>query len=146
MAASLLEMTKELVEALIETYRLSPEAMQQALETTHATLMGLQRQEETGLVGREVPRERIDWRRSITRQTVTCLECGEMFKQLTDRHLRLHGLDANAYRAKYRIPRMQALMARDVVAQRRQIAQRVRPWEKAPGYRTARRRRSRKQR
>jgi hypothetical protein len=36
---------------------------------------------------------------------------------------------------KYGIPQGQALAAWDVTAQRRRIAQRVRMWEKRPGYR-----------
>ena len=140
MAVSLVAMAKELVMALIVTYRLSPAAVRQALETTHASLLALQRQEAGGTDGRKTVPAPVDWRRSITRQTVTCLECKGTFKQLTGRHLRLHGLDANAYRAKYGIPRTQALMARDISAQRRQIVQRVRPWEKAPGYRARGRR------
>lgn len=43
----------------------------------------------------------------MTRQTVTCLECGAVFKELV-RHLRHHSLDAHSYRVKYGIPRTQA--------------------------------------
>ena len=33
----------------------------------------------------------------------TCLECGAKFTPVTERHLRLHGLDGRAYREKYAI-------------------------------------------
>jgi predicted transcriptional regulator len=134
MAQSLLEMAKKLVVAQMETYPLSAGEVMRLLERTHANLMLLRRREETRGVGREAPREPVDWRRSITRQTVTCLECGAVFKQLSVRHLRGHGLDGRSYRVKYGIPQGQALAARDVTARRRRIAQRVRMWEKAPRF------------
>jgi len=66
---------------------------------------------------------------------VTCLECGHVFKQLSIRHLRQHGLDARSYRTKYDIPQSQPLAARDTTARRRQVVQEIRPWEKAPTFR-----------
>ena len=140
MEQSVLEMAKELVVVQVGVYRLGPETAREALRSTHAKLMMLRRQEETRGVGREAPREPVDWRRNITRQTVTCLECGAVFKQLSGRHLEGHGLDRRSYRAKYGIPRTQALMARDISERRRRVAQRVRMWEKALGYRGDRRR------
>jgi predicted transcriptional regulator len=133
MEQSLLEMVKELVVMQIKAHRLELGEVLRLLERTHDNLMMLRRSEVTGVVGREVPREPVDWRRSITRQTVTCLECRERFKQLSGRHLQKHGLDGRSYRAKYGIPRTQALMARDIAAQRRRVIQRVRPWEKKAG-------------
>jgi hypothetical protein len=44
----------------------------------------------------------------------------------------MHGLDGRSYRTKYGIPRTQSLSAREVLARRRQIVQRIRPWEKSP--------------
>jgi hypothetical protein len=56
-------------------------------------------------------------------------------KQLSIRHLRMHELDGRSYRAKYGIPRTQPLSARSTTDRRRQVAQEIRPWEKAPTYR-----------
>ena len=50
----------------------------------------------------------VDWRKSITKHAMTCLECGHAFKQLSIRHLRQHGLDTRSYRIKYGIPRYPA--------------------------------------
>jgi predicted transcriptional regulator len=133
MAISVLEMAKELVIAHLDTYHLSAGQVVQLLEKTHAHLMALQRQEETGTVDRETVSAAVDWRKSITRYTVTCLECGVAFKQLSNRHLEGHGLDRQSYRTKYGIPQSQALMARDMTARRRQVALQSRMWEKAPG-------------
>jgi predicted transcriptional regulator len=131
---SLLEMTKDLVIAQIQTKALPPDAMHKALQQTYASLMTLQAQEETDGTGAvQTTAEPVDWRKSITRHAVTCLECGASFKQLS-RHLAEHHLDPSSYRSKYGIPRSQPLAARSVTAMRRKIMQEVKPWEKAPGY------------
>jgi predicted transcriptional regulator len=61
-----------------------------------------------------------DWRQSITRYAVACLECGATFPRLSVRHLRTHGLDAHAYRVRYGIPRTQPLSAHAIMARRKQ--------------------------
>jgi predicted transcriptional regulator len=137
MAQSIVELAKELTLALIQRGNISSENMQDTLQSTYATLATLKAQEESGTspimsVAESSP---VDWRKSITRQTITCLECGQMWKQLTNRHLRTHGLDTRSYRTKYGIPRTQPLTARATTERRRQIVQETRPWEKAPWYR-----------
>jgi predicted transcriptional regulator len=141
MSQTLLEMAKDLVLAQIQVQRLSPEDMHTALHNTYATLRVLHAQDTSH--GRDVvqppapPSAPSNWRKSLTKQTVTCLECGARFKQLSTRHLKEHGLDARSYRRKYGIPLRQPLSARSVTARRKQIVQRSRPWEKAPTYRKA---------
>jgi predicted transcriptional regulator len=138
MAQTLLEMAKDLVLAQIRVHSLSPEDMHTALHDTYVSLHTLQRQEDaqgSGAVAPpEIPSQPVNWRKSITKQTVTCLACGARFRQLSTRHLREHGLDARSYRRKYGIPLRQPLSARAVTALRKQIVQRSRPWEKAPTY------------
>ena len=138
MPQSLLEMTKDLVLAQIEARRLSPDEMHTALEHTYTSLLALQAQEDAnGLVAVATPETRQgpgNWRKSITKHTVTCLECGASFKQLSVRHLKEHGLDGRSYRVTYGIPQSQPLSARSMTAIRKQIVQRSRPWEKAPTY------------
>ena len=131
MPQSILEMAKELIQAQIEAGQLSIDDMQDALQKTYASLMTLQAK-ETNTV--ETPSVPTDWRKSITRHAITCLECGQTFKQLSGRHLRIHDLDGRTYREKYGIPRTQPLSARSVTARRKTIAQTVRPWEKTPTY------------
>jgi predicted transcriptional regulator len=137
MAQSLLEIAKDLTHTLIEIGRLSAEDMQDTLQSTYATLAMLKAQEESGTsttmpVAEASP---VNWRKSITRHAVTCLECGQTFKQLSIRHLGKHGLDTRSYRTKDGISRTQPLTARATTERRRQIVQGTRPWEKAPRYR-----------
>ena len=72
----------------------------------------------------------MNWSKSITPETIICLECGQSFKQLSLRHLSMHGLDSGSYRTKYGIPRTQPLSARATTERRRQAVQKIRPWEK----------------
>ena len=138
MTQTLLAMAKDLVMAQIEAHRLSPDDMHTALQQTYASLKALQAQEDAnGLVAGEAPKtppERVNWKKSITKHTVTCLECGASLKQLSVRHLKEHGLDGKAYRIKYGIPRTQPLAAKETTLRRKEITQRSRPWEKAPTF------------
>jgi len=138
MSQSLLEMAKDLVMAQIAAHRLSPEDMHQALQQTYASLQALKAQEDSprsvAVVAPETPLKPVNWRKSITKHTVMCLECRASFKQLSVRHLREHGLDGKAYRIKYGIPRTQALAAKEITAHRQEVVQRSRPWEKAPTF------------
>lgn len=141
MPQSILAMAKDLVMAQIQAGQLPPDEMQDALRQTHASLLDLKVQEETGEASSGVAApEPVDWKKSITKHTVTCLECGATFKQLSVRHLQEHELDARSYRAKYGIPRTQPLAAKDTTAKRKQIVQETKPWEKAPAYKKAQQR------
>jgi predicted transcriptional regulator len=138
MSQSLLEMAKDLVMAQIAAHRLSPDDMHTVLQQTYASLKALQAQEDVNgsvaVVTPETPPERVNWRKSITKQRVTCLECGASFKQLSVRHLKEHGLDGRSYRIKYGIPRTQPLAAKEITSHRQEVVQRSRPWEKAPTF------------
>jgi predicted transcriptional regulator len=118
MVQSVLEMTKDLVIAHLETYHLSSGKVVRMLERTHATLLLLQRKEET--VGRAPTPAPGDWQQSITRLAIACLECGASLKQLSVRHLQKHGLDAHSYRVKHGMPRTQPLSAKDTTVRRKQ--------------------------
>jgi predicted transcriptional regulator len=139
MSPSILEMTKDLVLAQIQSGTLAPKEMQEALGHTHQSLMLLKSREasESPISARAaaMPPAPADWRKSITQHAITCLECGAQFRQLAGRHLRLHNLDARSYRRKFGIPQSQPLAARASAAKRRRIAAEVRPWEKSPTYR-----------
>ena len=138
MPQSVVEMTKELVFAQIQSGALAPEEMQEALRRTHQSLRELKSREEsaspvsTPLA--DIPRAPSDWRTSITRQAIICMECGAHLKQLTGLHLRGHGLDARSYRRTFGIPQSQPLAARATAARRRQIAAASKPGEKSPMY------------
>jgi predicted transcriptional regulator len=144
MVQSVLEMAKDLVMAQVEAGRLPPEDMRHALQQTYASLMTLKTTEETGgtIQVAEAAPEPVHWKRSIAKHTITCLECGAEFKQLSVRHLREHDLEPRSYRVKYGIPRTQPLSAKDTTAMRKKIVQKSRPWEKAPTFMKAQERKA----
>ena len=111
MSQSLIELAKELTVALIQTGNLPPQDVQETLQKTHTTLTALKALEASGFPAPGAPSQSPpgDWRKSITKYSITCLECGHAFKQLSIRHLRQHGLDARSYRTKYGIPQSQPL-------------------------------------
>jgi len=138
MSQTLLEMVKELVIEQIRVHQLSPDDAKSLLLTTHATLLSMNQGEvPASTMGLESKREVLqsDWKRSITKHAITCLECGSTFRQLSSRHLRVHALDSNAYRQKYGIPSTQPLSSREATARRRELAQQIRPWEQAASKR-----------
>jgi len=138
MSQTLLEMAKDLVMAQIAVHRLSPDEMHQALQQTYTSLLALTTQEDAhgrvAVLTPKTPLKPIPWRKSPTKYTVTCLECRASFKQLSVRHLKDHGLDGRSYRVKYGIPRTQSLAAKEITSRRKEIVQRSRPWEKAPTF------------
>jgi predicted transcriptional regulator len=75
MPQSVLEIAKDLTLTLVEAGRLSTDDMQDTLQKTYATLAALKAQEETGS-GTVKTHKPVDWRKSITRHAITCLECG----------------------------------------------------------------------
>jgi predicted transcriptional regulator len=139
MSPSVLEMAKDLVLAQIQSGTLAPEDMQEALHHIYQELRTLKSREEAkaqvSAAATGTAPAPSDWRTSITRHSVTCLECGRTCKQLSVRHLRHHDLDGRSYRAKYGIPRTQPLAAKATTALRRQIVSEIKPWEKSPTYR-----------
>src|SRR5438128_252229 len=138
MSQTLLEMAKDLVLAQIQTKTLSPGDMHTVLQQTYASLKALQAQEDANgsiaVATPETPPDRVNWRKSITKHTVTCLECHASFKQLSVRHLKEHGLAGRSYRIKHGIPRTQPLAAKETTSRRKEIVQKARPWEKAPTF------------
>ena len=110
MSQTLLEMAKDLVLAQINTKHLTPDSIQGALHSTYETLQRLETSASPGENGHGHgaaqglgSNAEVDWKSSITRHSVRCLECGETFKQLSLRHLSLHDLGPRSYRAKYNI-------------------------------------------
>jgi len=51
-----------------------------------------------------------DPRRAVTDEAIVCLLCGGTFRQLTNTHLRGHGLTADQYKGRFGYNRRRALM------------------------------------
>ena len=68
--------------------------------------------------------------RSIKEKTITCLECGKVFKLITSKHLSTHGLDAEAYRRKWGLKPDTPLVCKSLQRTRRKKMKDMKLWAK----------------
>ena len=68
--------------------------------------------------------------RSIKEKTITCLECGKVFKLITSKHLAQHGLDADSYRRKWGLKVDVPLVCKSLQRTRRKKMKDMKLWEK----------------
>ena len=119
MSKSLVEMTAEIVQSQINTSEMTNDEIKAALHDTFLTLKSLQDAEASGL-----PFEQADAKpvmapeKSIQRNKVVCLECGQAFKMLSPKHLRSHDLTPKEYRKKYGFSMRQPLCAKPLSERR----------------------------
>jgi len=113
MGKSLVEMAAELVSTQINSTEMNTKEISQALNSTFQTLKNLQDAEISGQqVGDAQTKPAMDPAKSIQKNKIVCLECGESFKMLSPKHLRSHELTLKEYRAKYGFTARQPLCAR----------------------------------
>lgn len=126
----LLQITSEIVKAQASHATMSADEMTDAIRKVYKALKWVQTQEEKASKAEES--QAISGVDSIQRTKVICLECGKSFRQLSAKHLRMHGLSPKEYKQKHSIPLRQSLSARSLSAKRRRIAK-----EKGLGQRLA---------
>jgi len=113
MGKSLVEMAADLVSTQINTTEMNTDEISQALNNTFQTLKNLQDAEISGhQVGDAQTKPVMDPAKSIQKNKIVCLECGESFKMLSPKHLRSHDLTLKEYRAKYGFTARQPLCAK----------------------------------
>ncbi len=124
MAKTLVEMAAEIIQSQAATKAMSNEEIAQALQNTFKTLGGLQ-VEETRLIsgleagaGGGVPID-LAPEKSIQKNKIICMECGQEFKMLSPKHLRSHGLTGREYRKKYGFSLRQPLCAKSLSERRK---------------------------
>ena len=123
MAKTLVEMAAEIVQSQSNAKPMTADEIKQALQDTFQTLKALQDSEATGAdaegEGGASP-VAIDPKKSIQKNKVICMECGQEFKMLSPKHLSSHGLDSKSYRKKYGLSARQPLCARSLSERRSQ--------------------------
>ena len=126
MTKSLVEMAAEIVQAQGNATNLSIEEMQTALQETFSTLQNLQKMESGELSSAiEEKKPAVSPEKSILKNKIICLECGEEFKMLSPKHLRSHELTGREYRVKYGFSLRQPLCAK-VLSEKRKKAGKAR--------------------
>ena len=95
---------------------MSTEEVKAALNETFKALKALQNAETCSVAEAETEATAttltVDPKKSIQKNKVVCLECGQEFKMLSPKHLASHGLDAKSYRKKYGFSARQPLCAK----------------------------------
>ena len=122
MAKTLVEMTAEIIQSQCSSATMSAEEISLSLESTFKTLQGLQSQEaaqEEGGGQGGAPGTRIAPEKSLLKNKIICLECGEEFKMLSPKHLKSHGLTSREYRVKYGFSLRQPLCAKALSEKRK---------------------------
>ena len=122
MGKTLLEMAADIVKSQCQGTSMTTEDVTAALSNTFNSLQSLQNLEAQGEAAESAgvgPAVDIKPERSILKNKIICLECGESFKMLSPKHLRSHGLDGRSYRQKYGLPLRQPLCARALSEKRK---------------------------
>jgi predicted transcriptional regulator len=117
----LAEVTSEIVKAQASHARMSADDLTEAIKKVYKALKWVQAQEEKMATKGEAEAG-LSGVASIQRNKVICVECGKEFRQLSGKHLALHGLSPKEYKRKHGIPLRQSLSARSLSAKRRRIA------------------------
>ncbi len=120
MTKSLVEMAADIVQAQGSSKSMTLEELQNALKETFSTLHTLQAM-ETGEEAQnaEGSKPAIAPEKSILKNKIICLECGEDFKSLSFKHLETHGLTRREYRIKYGFSLRQPLCAKAITEKRK---------------------------
>lgn len=120
MTKSLVEMAADIIQAQGHSKNMTIEELQEALKETFSTLQNLHAMEngETVLVDKATTPD-IAPEKSILKNKIICLECGEEFRTLSFKHLLSHDLTRKEYRVKHGFSLRQPLCAKSITEKRK---------------------------
>lgn len=119
MSKTLVEMTAEIVQSQMSSKEMSSDEIKVALNETFQTLKALQEAETSGQpIEATEAKPVMSPERSIQKNKVVCLECGQSFKMLSPKHLKSHDLTPKEYRKKYGFSLRQPLCAKSLSERR----------------------------
>jgi predicted transcriptional regulator len=124
MGKTLVEMAADIVQSQCSTKNMTTDEITAALQSTFTALQILQNNETQGgvesLAGEGAQKKpAIAPAKSIQKNKITCLECGQEFKMLSPKHLKSHGLTGKEYRAKHGFSMRQPLCAKSLSDRRK---------------------------
>lgn len=133
MSKTLVEMAAAIVQSQSSSKGMTTEEVTFALQSTYKALQELQSDEtKLGLVTTEggaaesgVSVSGLTAEKSIQKNKIVCLECGQEFRMLSPKHLKSHGLTGREYRTKHGFSLRQPLCAKSL-SDRRKKAGKVR--------------------
>ena len=133
MSKSLVEMAAAIIQSQSASKVMTTEEVTFALQSTYKALQELQNDEsKLSSAVNEGPAAEgvstapgISAEKSIQKNKIVCLECGQEFRMLSPKHLKSHGLTGREYRSKYGFSLRQPLCAKSL-SDRRKKAGKVR--------------------
>jgi len=121
MSKTLVEMTAEIIQSQIGSKQMTTDEIKAALNDTFQALKTLQDAEagtNEAILEEETVAPTLDPKKSIQKNKIVCLECGQEFKMLSPKHLKSHGLTGKEYRKKYGFSARQPLCAKSLSEKR----------------------------
>jgi len=126
MGKTLVEMAADIIQSQCSSTAMTGEEIALSLQNTFKTLQDLQSVEiqisqegfaEPGLKTKSG--HALSPEKSLQKNKVICLECGQEFKMLSPKHLKSHGLTSREYRVKYGFSLRQPLCAKSLSDKRK---------------------------
>lgn len=122
MGKSLVEMAADIVQSQSATKSMTQDEIAASLQATYKTLQALQMNEQSNS-SEELPKvlavTDLTPEKSIQKNKIVCLECGQEFKMLSHKHLASHDLTGRQYRQKHGLKLRQPLCAKALSASRK---------------------------
>ena len=115
----LLDLTAGIVAAHVSNNMISIDQLPSLIKEVHKTLAGL---------GPELEPEKapaVSIKRSVKKDAITCLECGQPKKMLKRHISSAHGLSVQEYRDKWKLPGDYPMTAANYAAQRSKLAKKI---------------------
>ncbi|SPF36958.1 Transcriptional regulator, MucR family [Syntrophobacter sp. SbD1] len=144
MSKKLFEIASEIVQTQVSRTSMSGADIISSLRQVFSTLYDLQRAEAGEIELAPTAEEKVAAAKltpedSIQNDKVICLECGKEMRQLTSKHLVVHGMDQKEYRKKYGFTMATPLSAKSLTKARSKTAKKRGLPEKLQKYIEARR-------
>ena len=126
MGKTLVEMAADIIQSQCSSTGMTTEEIAVSLQNIFKTLQDLQSVEsqtspegtsETSLPSRSGAS--LSPEKSLQKNKIICLECGQEFKMLSPKHLKSHGLTSREYRVKYGFSLRQPLCAKSLSDKRK---------------------------
>ncbi|GHH20970.1 transcriptional regulator [Sphingomonas glacialis] len=110
----------DIVAAHVASNVVAVQDVPQLIKTVYDSLTGLGTTNPT-IVTEQAPTPAMTIRASVKPDSVGCLECGKRFKSIK-RHLAMHGLTPDQYRAKWSLPASYSMVSAEYGALRAGLA------------------------
>jgi predicted transcriptional regulator len=123
MAATILELTTEIVTSHASVTAMSTEELIQEIQKVFSTLQNLEKGESVSAPQEEAKAPVLSLKKAFQADQVVCMVCGKAGMKTLSRHLaQMHDMKPGAYRKQFNIPGNQPLTAKNFSEARKKMA------------------------